>query len=189
MSQPVNDDSLEPRKNLAIPQNRSWLSRIARALLAIPAAIWLFMEEWLWDAMLAFTAALSALPPIRWAEAQIAKLPPYAALIAFVIPAAVLLPFKLVAFWLIAHGQGVLGALVFIIAKIIGTAFLARIFALTKPALMTIGWFARAYNWVMAWKARVYAYVRALPAYQAMRRRTRALKRQIQGWWRRIKSR
>jgi hypothetical protein len=166
----------------------SFLRRIGRALLAIPAALWLFVEEWLWDAMLALTSALSKLPPIRWVEAQIAKLPAYAALIAFLIPVVVLLPFKLAAFWLIAHGKGALGAVVFIVAKIIGTAFLARIFALTKPALMTIGWFARSYTAINAWKQRLYTYVRALPVYRAMRQRTLALKRQVKSWWLRFKN-
>lgn len=163
------------------------LRRIGRALLAIPAALWLFVEEWLWDAMLALTGALSKLPPIRWVESQITKLPAYAALVAFLIPVAVLLPFKLAAFWLIAHGKGFLGAVVFIVAKIIGTAFLARIFALTKPALMTIGWFARSYTAIIAFKQRVYTYVRELPVYQAIRQRARVLKRQVKSWWLRFK--
>ena len=164
------------------------LRRIGRALVAIPAALWLFVEEWLWDAMLVLTSALSRLPPVRWIEAQITRLPAYAALIAFLIPVVVLLPFKLAAFWLIAHGKSVLGAVVFIVAKIIGTAFLARIFALTKPALMTIGWFARSYTAITAWKLRLYEYVRALPVYRAMRQRTLALKRQVKNWWLRFKS-
>ncbi len=175
-----------PRPTPASPAP-TLLRRIGRALLAIPAALWLFVEEWLWDAMLALTSALSKLPPIRWVESQIAKLPAYAALIAFLIPMAVLLPFKLAAFWLIAHGKSVLGTAVFIVAKIIGTAFLARIFALTKPALMTIGWFARSYTAIIAWKQRLYTYVRELPLYQTIRQRTSALKRQVKSWWLRSK--
>lgn len=165
----------------------SFLRRVGRALLAIPAALWLFVEEWLWDAMLALTSALSKLPPVRWVESQIAKLPAYAALIAFLIPVAILLPFKLAAFWLIAHGKGVLGMVVFIVAKIIGTAFLARIFTLTKPALMTIAWFARSYTAITSWKLRLYDYVRTLPVYQAIRLRATTLRRQVKTWWLRFK--
>ena len=134
--------------------------------------------------MLAFTAWLSQIPPVRWAESQLAKLPPYAALVAFVIPAAVLLPFKLAAFWLIAHGQGFLGALVFIIAKVIGTAFLARIFSVTKNSLMTISWFARAYTAVLRWKEWLYAYVRAIPTYQRVRAVLARAKARLKIWWR-----
>jgi hypothetical protein len=159
-----------------------------RALLAMPVALWLFIEEWLWEAMLSLTSVLAKLPPIRWVESQIAELSPYAALIAFLIPVAVLLPFKLAAFWLIAHGNSVLGAIVFVAAKIMGTALLARIFALTKNALMKIAWFARAYVALQVWKQRIYAYVRVLPLYHATRFRMRALRRQFKIWWQRLRA-
>jgi hypothetical protein len=165
----------------------SLIRRIARALLAVPAALWIFVEEWLWNRMLALTGALAKLPPIHWVEMQITRLPAYLALIAFLIPVAVLLPFKLAAFWLIAHGKGVLGMVVFIVAKIIGTAFLARIFTLTKPALMTIAWFARLYTAITSWKLRLYDYVRTLPIYRAIRHRATTLRRQAKSWWLRFK--
>jgi hypothetical protein len=140
--------------------------RIAKGALAIIAALWIFLEEWLWDGMLAAMSWLGKLPPIRWIETNLAKLPPYAALIAFAIPAAVLLPFKLFAFWLMANGHHLMGVQVFIVAKIIGTALLARIFAITKPALMTIRWFARAYTAFITWKAKLYGYVKGLTTYR-----------------------
>lgn len=162
----------------------SFLGRVFRGAIAIALALWVFLEEWVWDVMLSATTWLGKLPPIRWIEAQIQKLPAYVALIAFVIPAAILLPFKLAAFWLIAHGHAMYGLWVFVIAKVIGTAFLARIFSLTKPALLTIGWFNRAYLAVTQWKALLYAYVRALPMYQRIRERARAMKLAMKAWWR-----
>lgn len=165
----------DPSKNL--------LRRILEALITVPVALWIFLEEWLWDSMLVFMAWLAQLPPVRWLESQIAQLPPYAALFAFLIPAAILLPFKLAAFWLIAHGQSLFGAIIFIIAKIIGTAFLARIFSLTKNALMTIKWFAKINFTVTAWKEWLYAYVRALPVYQHIRVWMHATKLRVKMWW------
>lgn len=162
---------------------QTWPRRFLRTLITIPLAIWIFLEEWVWDSMLAFMAWLGRLPPVHWVETQLSLLPPYAALIAFVIPGAILLPFKLAAFWLIAHGHGIYGMWVFVIAKAIGTAFLARIFALTKPALLTIGWFRRTYTAIMGWKERLYAYVRALPAYQRIKLLSQELKRAIKQWW------
>jgi hypothetical protein len=40
---------------------------------------------------------------------------------------------------------GVLGLAVIVVAKIAGTALVARLFQLTQPALMKLGWFARFY--------------------------------------------
>jgi len=150
------------RRNLKVV-----LVAVVRGAFTLLAALWIFLEEWVWDAMQACMAWIGKLPGIRWCEARIADLPPYAALVAFLIPAAILVPFKLLAFWLIARGHGLLGLQVFIIAKIVGTAFLARIFALTRPALLTIGWFARFYAAFTAWRDRVYAYVKSLPAWRA----------------------
>ena len=154
--------------------------------MAIIAAIWLFAEEWLWDGMLAAMAWLGRLPPIRWIESRIASLPPYPALLTFIIPAVVLLPFKVAAFWLIAKGQGLLGAALFIVAKVIGTALLARIFALTKPTLLSLSWFRRGYDAAIAWKAGVYDYVKSLPVYQriqAFKVRLSTKMQRIKNWW------
>jgi hypothetical protein len=167
----------------------SWPRRLWRSVLAVPLALWVFLEEWVWNHVLAVTAWVARLPPVRWVEAQIAKLPPYAALVAFSIPAIILLPFKLAAFWLIAHGHAIYGMWVFIVAKLVGTAFLARIFVLTKPALMTIAWFARAYGAFSRWKERLYAYVRALPAYQRIKAQLAQLRATWRAWWRERASR
>ena len=75
------------------------------------------------------------------------------------------------------------GIWVFIIAKIIGTAFLARIFSLTKPALMTIGWFNRTYTAIDGWKQRLYAYVRAMPTYQRIKAWAKEIRLAVKYWW------
>ena len=155
------------------------IHRLGRAIFAIVAVIWIFFEDFVWNNTLVAMRWLGKLPPIAWLESRIAKLPPYAALLAFLIPAAVLLPFKLAAFYLIAHGHSLLGVQVFIVAKLAGTALLARIFALTKSALMTINWFARTYNAFANWKQRMLAYVKSLSVYIAIRERMSALKAAI----------
>lgn len=167
------------------PRAKSWPRRILGGLLALFAALWILAEDWLWDLMQAAMVWLGRLPPVRWLEKRIAALPPYLALTAFIIPGAILLPFKIAALWLIAHRHAVLGLQVFIVAKVVGTALLAWIFALTKPSLMTIGWFARAYLAFVAWKQRLFAYVRALPAYQRVHASLLAAKARLKAWWQR----
>jgi hypothetical protein len=153
-----------------------------RGTFTVLAALWIFLEECVWDAMQACMAWVGKLPGVRWCEARIAGLPPYAALAAFLIPGAILVPFKLLAFWLIARGHGLLGLQVFIIAKIVGTAFLSRIFALTKPALLTVGWFARFHAALTAWRDRLYAYVKSLPAWQAARAWIASARGNLRAW-------
>lgn len=169
------------------PDIVTWPRRLFRTLISIPLAVWVFFEEWIWDHVLAAVTWLGRLPPIHWLEEQTRRLPPYAALIAFAVPGIILLPFKMAALWLIAKGHAVYGAGVFVIAKVIGTAFLARIFSLTKPALLTIGWFRRAYEAFSAWKEKLYAYVRSLPTYQWAKQRAAALRRWVRETWRKVR--
>lgn len=170
-------------RRIKLRLQRTWVARFSGAVLAIVAVIWIFLEEWVWDTTLAAMAWLGKLPPIRWLESQLTKLPPYAALVTFLIPAAILLPFKLAAFWLIAHGHSIIGMQLFIVAKLAGTALLARIFMLTKPALMTINWFAIAYNSFTGWKQRMVAYVKNLKAYERALAFKSALKEKIKLFW------
>lgn len=144
-----------------------WPRRILRGFLALLAALWILAEEWIWDSLAAFMARVGRLPIIRQLEAFIARQPPYLAMISFLIPWLILLPAKFLALWLMGTGHVKSGVMVFVIAKVTGTAILARLFTLTKPALLTIRWFARLHAWYSGWRDRIYAYVKAMPSYIA----------------------
>ena len=162
------------------------LLRAARGLRRLGGgllALLILFEEWGWDPLQRALARLARLPLLRQAESVIARLPPYAALVVFLVPALALLPVKLLALGLIAQGQRLLGLGVILAAKLLGTAVVARLFALTQPALMQLPWFARVYSRWSAWKAALLAQVRATWAWRAARVLRRRLRR---GWarWR-----
>jgi hypothetical protein len=125
-----------------------WLRRIAEALIALV----ILFEEWGWEPLQRAIAWIARLPPLAWLERRIATLPPYAALAVFALPTLLLLPVKLAALWLIGIGKAGLGVAVIVVAKIVGTALLARLFKLTQPALMRLAWFARWYARWTVWK-------------------------------------
>jgi hypothetical protein len=79
----------------------------------------------------------------------------------FALPTAILFPLKLLAVWLLANEQFAAATGLFIGAKVASTALVARLFMLTRPALMQIAWFANAYNRFMPWKDRLFAQIRA----------------------------
>ncbi len=130
-------------------------------VLNIIAALIVLFEEWGWRSLSALLARLAQYAPVAAIERWIAGLPPYGALAVFALPTTLLLPLKFVAMWLLAHGQVIAASALFVGAKITSTALIARIFILTKPALIQIGWFARAYNWFMPWKDALFAIIRA----------------------------
>ena len=147
---------------------RRWLNRIVTPPLMFCAALFLFAEEVLWEAFKHIMAALGRLPLIRTLEAWIARLPPHGAAVVFLLPGALLLPVKLAALWLFAHGHALTGLQLLIAAKLVGTALVARIFTLTRASLLTIGWLARLYETIMRWRARLYGFVKDSSAWATL---------------------
>ena len=137
------------------------LKKIIRAILVAPMVLVLLFEEWGWVPLARAFAALGRLPFWAKLEEGIRQLPPWAALMAFGIPALALIPVKLLALYLLGKGHVVLGLTLVIAAKITGTALAARLFQLTHPALMQLRWFARLYVPWKAWKDRMLGQIRA----------------------------
>lgn len=139
-------------------------------------ALVILFEEWGWEPLQAALGRLARWPPLAWLESQLQRLPPYAALAVFALPALALLPVKLGALALISRGHALDGLLLIVAAKLIGTAIVARLFALLQPALMQLGWFARGYARWTAWKTHWMERVRASAAWQAATRLLRQLR-------------
>lgn len=158
------------------------LAHGARLILLTLLALIIVFEEWGWRPLAAALARLSRLKPIAWLEAHIQRLPPYGALVVFAMPSILVLPLKLIALYLITAGQEVAAALLFIGAKIVGTAIVARLFQLTEAQLLQIPWFAWAYGIVMPWKHALTDWIRASWAWRygrVMKERLRRLTRPV----------
>nr|WP_297530141.1 hypothetical protein [uncultured Roseateles sp.] len=152
-----------------------------RGLVRLVLALVILFEEWGWEPLQRAMAAIGRLPVLRQLEAVVRRLPPYLALVVFFLPGLMLLPIKLLALWLIGIGRPGLGLGVIVLAKVVGTAVVARIFALTQPALMSLPWFARLYGRWTAWKESLLVWVRA----SAVWRSARAIKLRIKRLMRR----
>ena len=139
---------------------------IARRLFEVLLAIILIFEEWGWKPLARAMAWLGEFKLVARAEKAVAALPPYGALAAFIGPSIVIFPLKLLALYLITTGHAIMAGLLFIGAKVVGTAVLARLYMLTAPKLMQIGWFARAHDRLMPWKDAIFAKVRASWAWR-----------------------
>ncbi|OYU43755.1 MAG: hypothetical protein CFE44_16650 [Burkholderiales bacterium PBB4] len=142
-------------------------------------ALLILFEEWGWEPLQRLMARIGRLPVLRRLEALITRLPPRAALAVFLLPTLLLLPVKLLALWLIGQGKALLGGVVIVVAKLVGTAVVAQLFTLTKPALMTMPWFASLYGRWSAWKAALLVRVRASWAWRG----GRVFKRRVRRLW------
>jgi hypothetical protein len=159
------------------------LWRALRGVLLTLAALVLFIEEWGWRPLTAAAARLAAWPPLARLEALIQRLPPRWALAMFLVPAVLLFPIKLLALWFIHQGRTALGLAVIVVAKLVGTALVGRLFILTEPQLLRYAWFARALVWWRATKARVKAAVRASRTWRV----AQAVGQRGRRWLRRFK--
>ena len=159
----------------------SKLKRLLTPPFIILAAVLLWFWEWLWEPLERVMAKIGQWPVLRLVEAWIGRTSRYVALACFLIPGAVLLPFKLIGLYFLAHGAPLLGVGTFLAAKVVGTALVARIFALTKQQLMEIAWFARAYAGVVRFKTYVFDTLHQHPVYLRTRATLLALRRRLQG--------
>ena len=145
-------------------------------------ALLILFEEWGWEPLQRVMARIGHLPAFAWVERVVRALPPYAALALFFLPALALLPVKIGALWLIAHGQRMLGLVIILTAKVLGTAILARLFALTQPALMNLPWFAHLFTRWTTWKEALLAWVRASGVWRQMRAFNAAARQRWRRW-------
>jgi hypothetical protein len=161
----------------AKPRSRSRLF----APLVHLAALVLLVEAWTWDVGSRAAARMAAAPPLRWIEARIRALPAWAALCAFVLPGLLLLPVKLLALLAIAHGHALAGVAGFVVAKLGGAAVVARIYVLTLPVLLTVGWFARGHGAFLRLKDRLLAALRATAFWRQVRAAVSHARRGLRG--------
>ena len=163
----------EARRGLRPTLRARWTfaRRVLRTALEILLALIIVFEEWGWRPLADLIGRLARWRPWAAIESVIIRLPPYAALVVFALPTTLLLPLKFLALLLIAKGQVIMAGLLFLAAKVVATALIARLFVLTQPALMQIGWFAWCYQTVMPWKEALTAQVRASWAWRVGARR------------------
>jgi hypothetical protein len=132
------------------------MHRLLRPLLIVVAIVFLF-EAWLWSHLEPIVERIVARIPFRALKARlaaaIASLPPAATLVVFVVPVALLFPFKLLGLWLLAHKYFFAAGLVLVLAKLAGMGVTAFVFEATRPQLLRLTWFRWLYEHVLAWLA------------------------------------
>src|SRR4029450_1869422 len=81
----------------------------------------------------------------RWIDA----LPPIGTLILLALPAAAVLPLKMLAFWLMATGAWIEGAGGFVFAKLGAIGTTGFVFDVGRDKLLQLAWFRMIYDYVI----------------------------------------
>lgn len=146
-----------------------WRRRLLAPLI-YAAALLLILEEWLWDATQAVLARIPSWPVLVRLQRWVERLSPYAALAIFLAPTVLLLPVKVLALLSITHGHPTLGLAIVLAAKVLGTALVARIYALTRRSLLSLAWFRRYHDKLLDWKDRLTAQLHASAGWRQVQR-------------------
>lgn len=126
--------------------------KVRRTALVALAMVFLALA-WIWDLFIAaWRLLVSFIPWTRFKLAFVAlvdRLPAPLVLLIFLVPFLIVEPLLVVATIAVAMGYVVSGAIAWIALKLLAVGLIPAIFDLTQHRLMTLPWFARAYDKVM----------------------------------------
>jgi hypothetical protein len=160
---------------------------LLRPLLVLLAVAFL-IEAWVWQACVALGRRIVALIP--WEKlkerikAFIGVMPAPVALIIFLIPLAIVEPFKIISIWLVAVGHPILGVVGWIAMQFAGVGLVAVAFDLTREKLLSMPWFVWVYGKFHAFHD--YAHALVAPYKDAALREMRALRDRARAYWLRL---
>ena len=86
---------------------------------------------------------------------RIEALGPYQSLLLLCVPTCLVEPTKLLALAVVGDGHWITGTAMIIGAYATSLLLVERLFRIVKPKLLTLRWFARAWEWLVAVKAKV----------------------------------
>ncbi|MDB5569450.1 MAG: hypothetical protein JWN93_633 [Hyphomicrobiales bacterium] len=168
------------------------LSHVARRIAEFPIALaitgYVLLSDLLAPVIAPLILTLSRLRVVIRAQERIERLGPYPSLALLACPIILLEPLKLGALVWIGFGHVVTGTALLIASHALSLLFVERLFAVVKPKLLSMRWFARLWFWfvdvrthVLAWLTSTRAWSVALRVRDAARR----LATRVRGWIRR----
>ena len=181
---------LETERGAPLPDlPRPRPGRLLTALLLPLALLAVLLEATVWRWLTLLGQALSRLAVFAWLERLVDRLSPGAVLTVFVLPFVPVVPLlKVTELWLLTHHHYVWAVALAIGGKVLGAAFSTRVFAIAKPKLLQVRWFARAYGWVLAMLEVGHRLLDSLPGWQAARAGARRLQERIRLAWRHLRA-
>ena len=147
-------------------------------------AVFLLVEEWLWDMLTALGRHLTVWLHLAAFERWLGKASPNVAMAAFVFPVILILPVKFAALLLFSHGQFAQGITLLLAAKLFATLLISLMFAITRPQLLTFAWFHSLYSTITRWLSWAHERLRATWVYQQATQLKLAAKAKLAAWLR-----
>jgi hypothetical protein len=97
------------------------------------------------------------LPRVR---SFVERLGPYRSLVLLLIPVILVEPLKVIAVAVAGEGHWITGTAMIIAAYAASLLLVERLFAMVKPKLLTLPWFARLWGWFVAFRSKAMGLFR-----------------------------
>ncbi len=90
---------------------------------------------------------------------ELARLPPYPALLILAGPLAVVEPLKLATVFIAGEGHWIASAVVLVLAYAVSLFVTHWLFGVVKPKLLTLPWFARGWGWFVTMRKKFWRWL------------------------------
>lgn len=163
------------------------MRRLLSPLVTLLAVVTVLLDITIWRWLTAIGRWLSRFALFTRLERLVDRLSPNSVVAIFVAPFVPLIPLlKLGELWLIAHHHYLWAAVVIVGTKVVGAAFATRVFAIAKPKMLQVRWFAWGYGWVVWLLDLGHRTLEAIPAWRAARAFARNAMQAGREAWRRL---
>ena len=142
------------------------MKKILSGFFVFAATLFIFFEEWLWFRLLKFMQSVAALSIIHNLEMVLRKQNKWVSLAVFIIPELSFIPVKLGVVWLMGNNHAFSGVILFIVAKITGTALFAWVWEVTEAKITQFAWVRLVHTTVLKIRTWAHNWIRKQPAYQ-----------------------
>lgn len=158
----------------AIPKpRRSRLHRGLRRLARLPAtgiiSVYVVLDAIFSPLFGPLVRAVQRLRLFAWLAQWIGRLPPYAILVALLVPLVLFEPPKVLAVYWLATGHVARGIVTLALSYAGSLLLVERVFAAGYDKLMGIGWFAALMRFVLAIRDPILAWIRSRPVFVAIK--------------------
>ena len=109
--------------------------------------------------------ALLRMRLFAWLAQGIARLPPYAVLVALLVPLVIFEPPKVLALYWLATGHVMRGVVALVLSYAGSLLLVERVFAAGHDKLMSIGWFAALVGFALAIRDPILVWIRTRPLF------------------------
>lgn len=148
------------------PKRKSVLVRWGSFPFVFFATIFVLFEEWLWFRLLRFMKFVWALPVFKQIENWMRRQNKWVSLVMFMIPELLFIPMKLSVVWLFGNHHPYLGVMIFLTAKVVGTASFAWLYSVTEAKITEFGWICWIRDRFIAVRSWAHKWLQAQSIYQ-----------------------